>query len=324
MVLVLFFGGFTAINYFTTIVKKNPAGTVGNHAGNLYNNGLFCEHNDKVYFSNAYDDNTLYIMNADETEVKKLGTVGVTSLNAGGDYVYYYQSGTGEGSGLGYTVKTTGMYRMATNGKDFLCLKRAPIGTMVLVDNNIFYQHFDSSVGVTLDRISIDKANEANVMSGVIGPVSAKDSVLYFTDPENDFYLYSYDTRNGSKSLLWTHRVYNPIYHDDGYIYFMDIDTTYELHRYHPMTGEHQRLTSDRVETFNIHDNMIYYQKFSQSHPALMRMQTDGSSLELVSNGVFENINITSNYVYYTEYGSSTPVYKQSLYGPVSPSVFNP
>ena len=89
--LVLFFGGLTAVNYFTGIVQENPSGTVGNHAGNLYNNGLFCEHDGKVYFSNPYDENTLYVMNPDETDIKKIGTVGVTSLNAGGKYIYYYQ-----------------------------------------------------------------------------------------------------------------------------------------------------------------------------------------------------------------------------------------
>lgn len=323
-IIIVLLGGFTAYNFISNSVKENPAGTVGNHAGNLYNKGLFCEHQGKVYFSNPYDDNTLYTMNPDESDIKKIGTVGINYLNAGGDYIYYYQHGTGAGAGLGYAVKTTGLYRTSLNGKDLLCLKRDLIGTVILVDNNIYYQRFDNSNGVLLDQISIDKENEANVMPGVIAPVSAKDSVLYFANPEDNFYLYSYDTRYGTKSLFWQHRVYNPIYHTDGYIYFMDIDTTYQLHRYHPMTGEHQVLTTDRVECFNVYDNMIYYQKYSSSQPALMRMQTDGYGLELVYNGSFTNINITSNYVYFTEYGSATPVYKQSLYGSVNPTVFNP
>ena len=324
MVLVLFFGGLTAVNYFTNTIKKNSAGTVGNTAGNIYNSGLFCEHEGKVYFANPYDEDTLYVMNSDETEVKKIGTVGVNSINAAGNYLYYYQHDAGEGSGLGYAVKTTGMYRMSTNGKDFLCLKRDPVGTLLLIDNDVYYQHFDNSRGVFLDRISIDKKSEAEIMSGVVTPASAMDSILYYADPEDNFYLYSYDTRYGTKSLVWPHRVYNPICHNDGYIYFMDIDTTYELHRYHPMTGEHQTLTTDRVETFNVYDNMIYYQKFSKSAPALMRMQTDGYGLEVVSEGVFHNINLTSNYAYFTEYEAPTPVFKQSLYGPVNPVIFSP
>ena len=297
---------------------------MGNSGGNLYNNGLFCEHNEQVYFANPYDENTLYVMNSDESDIKKLGTVGVNALNAAGEYIYYYQNGVGDGSGLGYAVKTTGMYRMTTDGKDFLCLKRDPVGTLLLVDNDIYYQHFDGSNGVSIDKISIDKESEAtNLLSGLINLGSAVDSVIYYANPDDNFYLYTYDTRSGMKSLLWPHRVYNPVYHSDGYIYFMDIDTTYEIHRYHPMTGEHHTLSTDRAEAFNVYGNMIYYQT-SSSQPALMRMQTDGYGLEVVSYGMFEHINMTSNYVYFNEYGSPTPVYKQSLYGPVSTSVFSP
>ena len=320
----MLFGALSVFNYYANNVADNPVGTVGNHAGNLYNDGLFCEYDGKVYFSNPYDENTMYVMNSDESEIKKLGTVGVNSINAAGKYIYYYQNSIGDGSGLGYAVKTTGMYRMTNNGKDYLCLKRDPVGSLLLIDNDVYYQHFDSSEGVSLDRISTDKESEtANVLAGVITPASAVDSVLYFADPENNFYLYSYDTRYGSKSCILSRRVYNPVYHSDGYIYYMDIDSTYEIHRFNPFTAEVERLSTDRAETFNVYGNMIYYQTNS-SQPALMRMQTDGYGLEVVAYGMFENINITSNYVYYNEYGSPTPVYKQSLYGPVSTAIFNP
>ena len=68
----------------------NDAYTVGNTAGNLNNGGLFCESDGKVYFANAYDNNTLYSMNPNETEQTKLGVNSVASINAGGDYLYYY------------------------------------------------------------------------------------------------------------------------------------------------------------------------------------------------------------------------------------------
>lgn len=263
-------------------------------------------------------------MNSDETNIQKIGTVGVSSINAGGNYVYYYQKNVGDGSGLGYAVQATGMYRTTKDGKDIICLKRDPVATLILIDNNVYYQHFDGSNGVTLDRISIDKSSEEVILSGQITPASGANSVLYFADPENNYYLYSYDTRSGLKSMVWQHRVYNPVYHTDGYIYFMDIDSTYELHRYQPSTGEHEVLTTDRVETYNVYDNYIYYQKFSQTQPVLMRMLTDGSNAEIVSQGYFEKINITSNYVYFNEYGSPTPIYKQSLYGPVGTGIFSP
>lgn len=322
--LVILLGGLLAGSIILNRIPENPAGTIGNSGGNLYNNGVFCENEGQVFFANPYDENTLYVMNSDETEFQKLTTVGVKSINAAGKYVYYYQDSVGDGSGLGYTVKTTGMYRMRKNGKDPECLKREPMLTMNLVDNNIYYQHFDDEGGLNLDRISIDKSSEATVLEGIMSPASAANSVIYYSHPEDNFLLYSYDTRTGINSLLWNHKVYNPIYHTDGYIYYMDIENNYQLHRYKPSTGEDQTLTYDRVDNFNIYDNCVYYQQVSQDTPALKRMQTDGSYVETIMLGNFENISLTSQYAYFTEYGSSSSIYHQSLWGPVNPSTFTP
>ena len=324
MLILLLVGGLGFYTYISSQVPQNPSGTVGNTPGNLYNKGVFCENEGKVYFSNAYDAHTLYVMNSDESEIQKISTIGASSINAAGKYVYFYQGSSAEGSGLGYTVKTTGMYRMTKDGKDNLCLKRAPINSLTLIDNNIYYQHFLDTGGLNLEQISIDKSSESVTLEGIISPACAVNGIIYYSNPTENYTLYSYDTRSGMNSMIWDHRVWNPIYHTDGYIYFMDIDTEYELHRYHPSTGEHQTLTTDRLENFNVYDNYIYYQKFSQIEPKLMRMNTDGSNLETVAYGNFENINITSNYVYYNEYGSSTPVYHQALYGPVNPTIFSP
>ena len=52
----------------------NADDLIGNTAGNIYNGGLFCERDGKIYFSNDNDDGSLYVMNAnaDLTSVKKL------------------------------------------------------------------------------------------------------------------------------------------------------------------------------------------------------------------------------------------------------------
>ncbi len=323
-IILVLMGGLLFLSYIFNKIPENPAGTVGNTGGNLYNNGLFCENEGQVFFANPYDENTLYVMNADESEVRKLTTVGVKSINAAGKYVYYYQDSIGTGAGLGYTVKTTGMYRTTKDGKHAECLKREPLLTMNLIDSDIYYQHFNNEGGLNLDRISIDKSSESTALNGIMSPASALDSVIYYAHPEEGFMLYSYDTRTGMNSMLWAHKVYNPIYHTDGYIYFMDVENNYQIHRYNPFTGEDQTLTYDRAESYNVLGNYIYYQKFSESDPALMRMQTDGSNAEIVAFGNFANINMTSNYVYYTEYGSTSPVYHQSLWGAVNPTIFSP
>lgn len=324
ILLTLLLGGLFIVTSILNKIPENPVGTVGNTGGNLNNNGLFCENEGQVFFANPYDENTLYVMNSDETEIQKLTTVGVKSINAAGKYIYYYQDSVGDGSGLGYAVRTTGIYRMSKNGKYTECLKREPLLTMNLVDNDIYYQHFNNDGGLSLDKISIDKSSESTALEGIMSPASAANSTIYYAHQEDNFLLYAFDTRTGMNSLLWNHKVYNPVYHTDGYIYFMDVENNYQLHRYNPTTGEDQTLTHDRVENFNVIGNCIYYQKFSQDSPALKRMQTDGYNAETILFGNFENINLTSQYVYFTEYGSTSPVYHQSLWGPVNPTVFSP
>ncbi len=321
ILIVLAIGGLLFYSFWTKRVPSNPAGTLGNTAGNLINNGLFCESEGRVYFANPYDENTLYSMNPDETQIEKVTSVGVQSINAGGSFLYFYQKSAGSGSGLGYVIKTTGLYRMKKDGSASACLKRDPAGIITLINNDLYYQHYTNKTGTYLERMAIDKSSEETVFTSMVSPASAVNGVIYYTNPDDYHYLYAYDTLTGSSSLFWQHRVWNPIYHGD-YIYFMDMETNYELHRYNPHTGEEEVLTTDRIDTYNVYGDMIYYQRSSETDPALIRMRIDGSAMEVVANGVFQNINITSSYVYFNAFDEPVPVYHQPTYGPVSVSRF--
>ena len=85
------------LSFLSKRVKPVPAGTVGNTAGNANNNGMFCEYNGVVYFSNPYDGGSLYSMLPDETQLKKIKSGNVSNINAGGRYLFYYQQGSGGG-----------------------------------------------------------------------------------------------------------------------------------------------------------------------------------------------------------------------------------
>ena len=62
---------------------------MGNTPGYLNNGGYFCEADGRVYFANAYDNYGLYAMNPDESEMVKLSSNSVSSINAAGKYLYY-------------------------------------------------------------------------------------------------------------------------------------------------------------------------------------------------------------------------------------------
>ncbi|MDE6924049.1 MAG: DUF5050 domain-containing protein, partial [Acetatifactor sp.] len=103
---------------FLNRVPMNPEGTVGNTAGNLNNSGLFCEYNDTVYFANSYDGSSLYAMNSDETDIRRLSSLEVQNILAGGKYLYYFQTGSTSTSGLGQVQGRRSFNRCTLNGRD--------------------------------------------------------------------------------------------------------------------------------------------------------------------------------------------------------------
>ena len=117
--------------------------------------------NDKVYFANAYDGGALYCMNPNETEITKLSGNCVSSINAGGDYLYYYmESGSSGGKGLGYMGRTAGIYRSKKNGKRVQCLDRSYAVMIQLCGNYLYYQDYDTKTGTSLAKIKIDKSDK--------------------------------------------------------------------------------------------------------------------------------------------------------------------
>ena len=309
--------------YFSGRIVPNADNETGNTAGNLNNKGLFCEKNEIVYFSNAYDNNVLYSMNVDESGVKRLNNVGVYSINVDSKRIFYSQSGSAAGSGLGYVRASTGMYYCDHNGKKTFCYTKDPVGILALSGNHLFYQHYQENAGVPLIKISLDKKESTSVIPDMISPASVVNGTIYYAGNGEDHYLYALDTITGASTLIWEHPMWNPVYHN-GTIFFMDLDSNYALHSYNLSTGEELALTKERIDFFNVYGTMIYYQTADTSSPALKRIYIDGTGEETVMEGVFESVNITSMYAYFNEFGKPTPVYHQSTYGAVNPGVFNP
>lgn len=302
-------------------IPMNDEYTVGNTAGNLNNGGYFCESDGKVYFANAYDNYALYSMNPDETDLKKINSNSVSCINAGGKYLYYFmESGTG-GEGLGYMMRTYGIYRSKKNGSQSTCLDRSATVSLQLCGNYLYYENRTNDPTV-LTKIKIDKSDKTNVTNYAVNPACYVNGKIYFNGTTDDHALYTLDTATDQITNIWQGNIWNPIFMD-GYVYYMDVANNYRLCRYSLSDDVIEVLTNDRVDLFNVYDNMIYYQTCSETEPALKRMVIDGSSPETVAEGVYEKINITSQYVYFNQFGESVPVYKTSTYGAVNVTTFD-
>lgn len=307
---------------FSGRISLNDENTTGNTAGNLNNGGYFCEADGRVYFANAYDNFALYSMNPDETDLKKLNENSVSYINVGGDYLYYAMSTGSGGSGLGFVRKTSGIYRSKPNGSNAVCLDRCHIVTMQLCGNYLYYEKYDNTDAVSLDKIRIDKKEQRTLAAERINPNCYVDGKIYYQGTEEDHYLHVLDTVTDTSDVVWQGNIWNPIY-QNGYVYYMDVSNNYRLCRYSMSDDVVEVLTNDRIDMFNVYDDYIYYQVSSKDAPALKRMLIDGSAPELVQEGVFQNINITSQYVYFNAFNEETPVYKTSTYGPVNVTTFD-
>lgn len=302
-------------------IPSNDISVTGNTAGNLNNHGLFCESEGKVYFSNAYDGGSLYSMNADETDLQKLNAAKVSSINAAGNYLYYFMDSSLGGSGLGYVVRTYGVYRSKLNGNDPACLVRDACITMQLAGDYLYYQRYNNKDYTKFYKVKTDKSEDVLVSDSIINPAACYNGIIYFNGTEKDHYLYSLDTRTDTISTVYEGNLWYPAYLS-GYIYYMDVSSDYRLCRYSLSDNVVEVLTNDRVDTFNVGNAYIYYQTNDTDAPALMRMRLDGSQQEVVAEGIYENINITSRYVYFNAFNSEVPVYHTPTEGAVNVTPF--
>lgn len=303
-------------------IEPIPAGTVGNTAGNANNGGYFCEYDGVVYFANPYDNGALYSMLPDESKIKKLSSVSVSNLNAGGDYLFYFQQEASGSSGLGYVRSKHGLFRCALNGKQVSRLTDDYLFNVQLVDNYLYYLSTNST-GSGFYRQAIDGSNpELLTENGWNFACAQTDGTVYYNGDATNHYLYRYDTRTGGSALVWEGNIWYPVY-DNGYVYYLDVANDYRLCRYSLAEDKVEILTHDRVDCFNLAGGYIYYQKNSVSEPALKRMTINGQDAEIVAEGNYSRINVTSRYVYFSLYDNEMLTYRTPINGSVSVSSFS-
>lgn len=221
-VIVLFLIGSAILSYLSGRVPANDISVTGNTAGNLNNGGLFAESEGRVYFSNAYDGGCLYSMNSDETDLKKLGSSSVNSINVGGRFLYYYLDSAAGGTGLGYVVRTYGVYRSTLEGKDVTCLDRNAAVTMQLSGDYLYYQRYNNTDFTQFYKIKTDKTDNVLVSDEIVNPASCANGIIYFNGTSKDHNLYTLDTRTDTISTVLQGNLWFPAY-QDGYVYYLNL-----------------------------------------------------------------------------------------------------
>lgn len=316
VIFLLLLTGLTVFNYITSKVPSNPISYVGNTPGNIQNGGYFATNSEdgRIYFSNAYDNGYMYSMNPDETDIKKVNGSNSKFICPSGKYVYYYIDTATGGTGLGYVIKTVGLYRSKTNGKDAACLDREAVISMQLIGDYIYYEKYDNQNIPKLFKIKTDKSESILVSDEILDPANAYNGTIYYNGTGKNHYLYALNTQTDTAYTMFEGNIWFPQY-SNGYIYYLDVPNNYRLCRYNPSTQTVDVLTEDRVDCYNVSDAYIFYQKSDKDFPALMKIRIDGSSPEKIMDGVYKDINLTSNYAYFRSFQDPNNIYHVPING---------
>lgn len=310
VVAAVLFVALLSIFMLSRRIPMNPAGTVGNTAGNLNNGGLFCEYDGVVYFSNAFEGGSLYMMNPDESGLKRLNTLKVRNILAGGSFLYYFQTGASIVSDFSEPFTVRSFERCKLNGSNSTSLVRDVVTAAQLVDNYLYILSPAKS-GPLFYKLKIDNSERVDLGNFSINPACAENGIIYYNGTDTNHYLYGLDTATDTSHEVWRGNLWYPVTEGD-YVYYMDVANNYRLCRYSRSQNNVQILTQDRIDCFNVGNGYIYYQK-NGANAQLKCMRTDGSENKVIAEGNYTNICMTSRYVYFQAFGNDTVLYHSPL-----------
>jgi len=315
------------LSVFDSITKQNDGTVLGNTAGNLYNGGLFCEYNGKIYFANHNDDNSLYRMNASDCSgIEKLHSDRVCYINADENYLYYSRMNhmREEGSASICTLVNTGLYRInRNNARNLHSIISRPCGLALLYGNELFYQHYEEGEGLSLHRVGTDGKNNTEFSSEALLPACVSKGLFYYSGVNKDHDLHTLNPVTGETSTVLERSTYFPIVKEEG-IYFMTLGD-YAIHRYNPADGTSLKLISEPCATYNISNDgrYLYYQVDRTDDNRICVLDLDTMTSTTILAGDFSQIHVTSNYVFFTDFKETT-VYAYATDNSGVLSMFNP
>lgn len=276
----------------------------GNTAGNLYNNGLFCEYNGKIYFANESDGNRLYCMDINGSNQEKLCDDSVASINVDENYVYYVRTGGDNNSNFSFFhYNTNSLCKIRRDGRgEVFILDEAPALYASLVGNYLYYLHYDTETATTLYRVKNDGTEMEQIDIQPYYPCATKGQFIYYNGITSDHNIYQYDTVSGSHSTFYSGNCWMPII-EGNFLYFLDLDDNYSLAKVDLSTKEKTIICDDFIECFNIHNGIVYFQR-SGKKPALCKINTDGSNYAVIRDGAYNSLNIAGNVLYFKEFST--------------------
>ena len=306
-------------------VKFNEGYVNGNTAGNLYNGGMFCEHNGTIFFANPKDNNRLYSMDANGQNLKKLSNDVANYINADDNYVYYVRNNVGENLDYEFfSFYRNALCRIPREGGDAAILDTDPCNYAALIGNYIYYLHYDKEDASTLYKVKIDGTDRNQVRKEAVFTCCTEGQYFYYNGTNTSGSIFRFDSTNDSSTIIYEGNCYKPTVDDNGTnIYFIDGNQNNSLVHTNISFDNPTVVTTDSIDAYNVYGSYIYYQKYDGEDSGLCMVKNDGTEYMMIMKGDFKNIHVTENYVFFTEYHSGDTYYFHRT-EPSNVMLFNP
>jgi hypothetical protein len=316
------------LGYSSGRTYLNDENLVGNTAANIFNGGLFCERDGRIYFSNDNDDGSLYVMNsnADAESIKRLHYDKAAYINVDENYIYYLRANNTRENASGSILmfNNTGIYRIGQNGKGLKLISSNPGSHVTVFGNHVYYQNYDVNAGLFLYRNQTDGTLERLLLKEAVIPSTLIENRLYYVGVNdshniNELNLSSFTT----KSCIEGSFAY-PMFFGE-YIYYMDQANNYSINRMNKDGSDRIVLVKDRTSTFNITNSgkYLYYQIDDLNNSRICRMDLTTMESEVLLDGNYKQIHVTKNFVFFKDFDNSN-TYIVSADGSSKLGTFNP
>ncbi len=298
----------------------------GNTAGNLFNGGLFCVYDDKIYFSNINDNGTLYSMDLNCDNFKKINDDKPEYINAVGNYIYYARMNYKKQYNTPnvFALKNAGIFRIDLNGSNIKNLYDNPSGLINVYGNNLYYQRYDSKDGLNFYKIGIDGSGEKKLSEQPIVPMTIVNNILYYAGTQSDHSIYSMNLITGSISTVYKGNCYAPVFNND-YIYYISVSDNYSIYRVNLNGDSPDLILNERCSTYNITEDgkYLYFQADNNENNRIGKLNIQTGETDAIKKGDFKNIHIAGNYVFFMDFAE-----KEAYFLPAGPvnnaSTFRP
>ena len=302
-ILLLIVAGLVTYSILTNKVYKSAAGTIGNTAGNLYNGGLFCENGGRIYFSNPNDDYTLYSMNLEFGDYKKLYNDYARYINVDENYVFYTRKNNMKENPTQsvFIFYSTGVFRIRKNGTNLQMISSDPSGSLLLYDNQLYYQVYKDNA-LTLHRIDIDKENDKKLFSDDTPVVSDFDGRLYYSGALSDQNIH-YLNPNGNQTVAIETKAYLPIAMEEG-IFYISTQNGYNIYLADYEDKERKLIVNRPCSWYNITSDgrYVFYNCDEKDDSAIYMLDRENGEETKILEGNFKWLNIAGGYCFFFDF----------------------